>query len=71
MVADEPTTLLDARNARRITELLLGLSQQVIVVTHQLDLLADFDRVIVIEDGRVVADGAPDAALGAYRQLLA
>ncbi|TFB53340.1 ABC transporter ATP-binding protein [Cryobacterium sp. TMT1-62] len=71
VVADEPTTLLDARNARRITELLLGLSQQVIVVTHQLDLLAAFDRVIVIEDGRVVADGAPDAALGAYRELLA
>jgi len=71
VVADEPTTLLDARNARSITELLLGLSQQVIVVTHQLDLLADFDRVIVIEHGRVVADGAPDEALGAYRELLA
>ena len=70
VVADEPTTLLDARNARRITELLLGLSQQVIVVTHQLDLLAAFDRVIVMEDGRVVADDAPDAALGAYRELL-
>ena len=71
VVADEPTTLLDARNARSITELLLGLSQQVIVVTHQLDLLAAFDRVIVIEDGRVVADDTPEAALGAYRELLA
>ena len=71
VVADEPTTLLDARNARRITDLLLGLSQQVIVVTHQLDLLAAFDRVIVIEGGRVVADDTPDAALDAYRELLA
>lgn len=70
LIADEPTTLLDARNARRIGELLAGLPQQVIVVTHQLDLLAAFDRVIVIEEGRIVADGAPDAAIHAYRELV-
>lgn len=71
VVADEPTTLLDARNARRISELLQTLSQQVIVVTHQFELLDGFDRVIVIEDGQVVADGAPDMALASYRALLA
>ncbi len=71
VVADEPTTLLDARNARRITELLQEMSQQVIVVTHQLELLAGFDRVVVIEEGEVAFDGAPDSALGAYRELLA
>ncbi|WP_198418542.1 energy-coupling factor ABC transporter ATP-binding protein [Cryobacterium frigoriphilum] len=70
VVADEPTTLLDARNTRRIQELLRTLSQQLIVVTHQLDLLDDFDRVIVIEDGQVVADDRPAVALGAYRALL-
>ncbi|TFC09912.1 ABC transporter ATP-binding protein [Cryobacterium algoritolerans] len=71
VVADEPTTLLDARNARRITDLLREMSQQVIVVTHQLDLLAGFDRVVVIEEGEVAFDGAPDSALDAYRELLA
>jgi biotin transport system ATP-binding protein len=71
LIADEPTTLLDARNARQIGELLRTLPQQVIVVTHQLDLLADFDRVIVIEDGQVAADGTPADALDAYRALLA
>ncbi len=70
LIADEPTTLLDARNARRIGELLAGLPQQVIVVTHQLDLLADFDRVIVIEDGRLVGDDAPEAAIRRYRELV-
>jgi biotin transport system ATP-binding protein len=40
-------------------------------VTHQLDLLVDFDRVICIEDGVVAADGTPEEALGAYRALLA
>lgn len=71
VIADEPTTLLDARNARRISEVLRALSQQVIVVTHQLELVEKFDRVIVIEDGQVVADGAPSQALVAYRALVA
>jgi len=70
VVADEPTTLLDARNARRIGELLRTLSQQVVVVTHNLELVEDFDRVIVIEEGEVVADGDPANALASYRALL-
>lgn len=71
VVADEPTTLLDARNARTITEMLTSLKQQVVVVTHQLELLAGFDRVIVIEEGRVIGDDVPDAAIARYRSLLA
>jgi len=71
VVADEPTTLLDARNSRRIADLFRAMTQQVIVVTHQLDLVEDFDRVICIEDGAVVADGAPAVAIDAYRALLA
>lgn len=70
IVADEPTTLLDARNARRIGNLLQTLPQQVIVVTHHLDLVEDFDRVIMIDAGEVVADGAPAHSLTAYRALL-
>lgn len=70
IVADEPTTLLDARNARRIHELLQTLPQQVIVVTHHLHLLEEFDRVIVMEEGAVVADGAPSSSLAAYRALI-
>jgi len=71
VVADEPTTLLDARNSRRIADLFRAMTQQVIVVTHQLDLLDDFDRVICIEDGAVAADGPPAVAIDAYRALLA
>ena len=71
IVADEPTTLLDARNARRISELWQSLPQQLIVVTHHLHLVEEFDRVIVIEQGEVVADGAPAHSLAAYRALLA
>jgi len=70
VVADEPTTLLDARNARRVAEHFDALDQQLVVVSHQLELLESFDRVIVMEAGRVVADDVPGAALDAYRALI-
>ena len=70
VVADEPTTLLDARNTRLITGLLVSLTQQVIVVTHDLDVLDGFDRVLVIDEGRVVADDVPAVALSTYLSLL-
>lgn len=67
VVADEPTTLLDLRNTRLISERLLGLRQQLVVVTHDLDLAARCDRVLVVEDARVVFDGDPAEAVAAYR----
>ncbi|MFB7875214.1 energy-coupling factor ABC transporter ATP-binding protein [Nocardia sp. NPDC056064] len=71
LVADEPTTLLDLRNARRVSAALNSLDQQVIVVTHQLALLDGFDRVIVLDDGAVAFDGTPADAVDAYRLLVA
>lgn len=70
VVADEPTTLLDLRNSRRITELLLALEQQVIVATHDLELAERCDRTLVIEEGRVVFDGAGHDAVAHYRSLV-
>lgn len=70
LVLDEPTTLLDLRNARRIRDLVAGLPQQVVLVTHHLDLLEGFDRVLVLDEGRVVADGPPERAVPAYEQTL-
>ena len=71
IVFDEPTTLLDLVNARRVAELIASLEQQVVVVTHQLDLLDGFDRVLVVDGGRVVADAPPGPAVAAYRALVA
>jgi biotin transport system ATP-binding protein len=70
VVADEPTTLLDLRNARRVADVLMTMDQQLIVVSHHLDLLAGYDRVLVIDAGRVVADGTPDEAFARYRALI-
>ncbi|MFE3054342.1 energy-coupling factor ABC transporter ATP-binding protein [Nocardia sp. NPDC059239] len=66
VVFDEPTTLLDLRNTRRISRLLHELPQQLIVVSHDLDLLADFDRVLVFDEGRIVADGPPGECIAHY-----
>ncbi|WP_378740034.1 energy-coupling factor ABC transporter ATP-binding protein [Nocardia brasiliensis] len=70
VIADEPTTLLDLRNARVVADALDAMDQQVIVVTHQLALLDGFERVIVIDDGVVAFDGTPAAAVPAYRELV-
>ncbi|HEY6801258.1 MAG TPA: ABC transporter ATP-binding protein [Agromyces sp.] len=70
LVADEPTTLLDARNADLVERHFAALDEQVILVTHRLDSVESFDRVLVVEEGRIVADAVPADALGAYRSLL-
>jgi len=66
VVFDEPTTLLDLANRRHVARVVAELEQDVVVVTHDLDLLAGFDRVLVFEDGRVVADGTPAETVGWY-----
>ncbi|MBL1074571.1 ABC transporter ATP-binding protein [Nocardia sp. 2] len=66
LIFDEPTTLLDLRNKRRITRLLHDLPQQIVVISHDLDLLTDFDRVLVIDSGRVVADGSARDSIAHY-----
>jgi biotin transport system ATP-binding protein len=70
VVADEPTTLLDRANTRRVGDALLGLSQQLLLVTHDLDLAARCDRVIVVDSARVVCDGTPDESIAHYTQLV-
>lgn len=70
VVADEPTTLLDMRNAAMLRAAFATLETQLIVVTHDLSLVDDFDRVIVLDDGEVRADDEPSAALAAYRRLM-
>ncbi|MBN9612960.1 MAG: ABC transporter ATP-binding protein, partial [Actinobacteria bacterium] len=66
LVADEPTTLLDLRNSRLVAETLFALEQQLIVATHDLELAARCDRVLVIQRGAVAYDSAdttiPDAS---------
>jgi biotin transport system ATP-binding protein len=70
VVMDEPTTLLDLRNARMIGEVVASLDTQVVLVTHHLDLLDRFDRVLVFDEARLVRDAPPAEAIDFYRRLM-
>jgi len=62
IVADEPSTLLDLANSRRLQAALAGLDQQELVATHDLAWAETFERALVVEAGRLAFDGpAPEA----------
>lgn len=69
LVLDEPTTLLDHRNTRRILGAVEAFEGQVLLVTHDLGLLSRFERVLLFHEGRLHADGPPAAAIAAYLDL--
>ncbi|MGQ3384626.1 energy-coupling factor ABC transporter ATP-binding protein [Glutamicibacter halophytocola] len=68
IVFDEPTTMLDLRNRLAFQREIARLSQRAIVVTHDLEILEDFERVLVITDGTIAFDGDPAEAIAHYRQ---
>ena len=70
LVCDEPTTLLDLRWRRHVDDLLADLPQQVLLVTHDLEIAARADRVLVVDGGTVVFDGGARAAVEHYRTLM-
>lgn len=66
VIADEPTTLLDLGNRRMIARTLAELPQQLIVVSHDLELLEDMDRVLWVSDGRIHDDGPAERVINDY-----
>lgn len=71
LIFDEPTTLLDLRNRNQIRRILWNLSQPIVVVSHDLDLLQDFDRILLFDNGQIVMDAPPAIALPAYVEQMA
>lgn len=60
LLADEPTGNLDRKNSREITDLLKlsnrSLKQTILLVTHDEKLALEADRILTMEDGRIVSD---------------
>ena len=72
LVLDEPTSGLDPRGRRALIELLRELPQTMLIATHDMRLVADLlPRMIVIDDGLIVADGATDEIMRRAELLLA
>jgi biotin transport system ATP-binding protein len=70
IVFDEPLASLDLVNRRRILALIDSLPQRVVTITHDLDTVAHYDRALLLHEGRVAADGAPDAVGALYLDLM-
>lgn len=72
LVADEPTTLLDLGNTRMIGELLTGgAAEQVVIVTHDLELAARCDVALRFDAGRLAQVGEPAEVIDTYRAAFA
>lgn len=60
LLADEPTGNLDQKNSKEIIDLLKlsnrNLSQTILLITHDEKIALEADRIVTIEDGRIVSD---------------
>ena len=75
LLLDEATASLDGTSEEAVREALGRLMQRrtVIAIAHRLSTLRNFDRIIVMNSGRVIEDGAPDRLIkrrGTYYKLL-
>lgn len=61
LLADEPTGNLDQKNSKEIIDMLKlsnrNLNQTIILITHDEKVALEADRIITIEDGRIISDG--------------
>ncbi|WP_310936102.1 ABC transporter ATP-binding protein [Variovorax sp. UMC13] len=66
LLLDEPFASLDLPSQARLSAQLAATEQQVVVSTHQLDTVRDFERVLWLADGQVRADGPGPVVCAAY-----
>jgi ATP-binding cassette subfamily C protein LapB len=70
LVLDEPTASMDNASEEQIKKMLkdYAVDKTMLVVTHKMSLLSLVERILVLDGGRVIADGPKDAVLDALKQ---
>jgi biotin transport system ATP-binding protein len=71
LILDEPTNQLDLRNRALVQRLIDGLHETTIIITHDLDLIAGYQRVLVFHGGQLVVDAPAAEAIRRYREIAA
>jgi energy-coupling factor transporter ATP-binding protein EcfA2 len=66
LLFDEPCSSLDRKTTEFIMQVIAGLPIPVMMATHDLRLLKDFDRIIWLESGAVLHDGNAQTLIAAY-----
>ncbi len=73
IVLDEPTAMLDPNGRREVIKTIHELNRQeritVLLITHYMEEVIDADRVVVMDDGHVVMDGAPKEIFSRVSEL--
>jgi len=67
LLMDEPFASLDLPTRRHLFRRIMALPQQIVMASHDIELLAEFGRVIWLEAGHIRADGRPADIISAYR----
>lgn len=70
LVLDEPFAGLDLPTKTYLQNLLYGLDQSVLHITHDLRALAEYERVIWLEKGQVAGDGLPKNIIPAFENAM-
>ncbi|MBX4875291.1 MULTISPECIES: energy-coupling factor ABC transporter ATP-binding protein [Rhizobium] len=71
LILDEPTNQLDLKNRALVERIIAGLPESAIVITHDLELIAGFERVLLFHQGRLAADAPAAEAIARYREIAA
>lgn len=71
LLLDEPTAAMDQQTEAEVLRALAGLAERrrgYVIVTHKQSVLPYVDRIIIMDQGRIIADGPRDAVLGALAE---
>ncbi|WP_426228858.1 energy-coupling factor ABC transporter ATP-binding protein [Pararhizobium sp. DWP3-4] len=69
LILDEPTNQLDLKNRLLVERTIAGLTEHTIAISHDLPLIERFDRVLLFNDGRLIADGPASESIRAYHAV--